>query len=326
MKRSALKVVVVALLAVGAMIAVAGTVDDLQSGGGTADVPAQTETPDETRTTTAATTGTSTTEQTTVDPSKTPAQDCIDELRHPLVVLGILTMWVGIVYGVHRRHGTVEASAVFMLLFVLVFMMYPALAICGTPTERPQQDGGGDEPVIPNDSNDSAGVGDGTGDGDGTTQTVPDVPIAILAILAILAAAAVGGVLVRRDATDDEDPFESTAADPEDEASTVDVNALGDAAGRAAERIERTDDLDNEIYRAWVEMTTHLDVEHPSSSTPGEFATAARAAGVAEDDVAELTELFERVRYGHEAVTPERERRAVEALRRIDAQYGGADG
>ena len=59
--------------------------------------------------------------------------------------------------------------------------------------------------------------------------------------------------------------------------------------------------------------------------TPGEFAAAAVDAGIDREDVVELTGLFERVRYGSEAATADREARALDALRRIDDQYGGED-
>ena len=69
-------------------------------------------------------------------------------------------------------------------------------------------------------------------------------------------------------------------------------------------------------------MTTHLPVDNPASSTPAEFADAAVAAGMDREDVAELTRLFEAVRYGDEPITPEREDRAVAALRNIERSYG----
>ncbi|MFD1597698.1 DUF4129 domain-containing protein [Halobellus rarus] len=77
------------------------------------------------------------------------------------------------------------------------------------------------------------------------------------------------------------------------------------------------------MYRAWVEMTAHLDLDRPQSSTPGEFAAAAVDAGMDPDDVDELTRLFEAVRYGDERVTDARADRAVAALRRIESAYAG---
>lgn len=109
-----------------------------------------------------------------------------------------------------------------------------------------------------------------------------------------------------------------------------DVAAIGRAAGRAADRIGGDSEdagsgdgegFENEVYRAWLEMTADLDVERPASSTPGEFADAAIEAGMRPDDVRELTALFEAVRYGGRGATAEREHRARQLFRRIEARY-----
>lgn len=109
------------------------------------------------------------------------------------------------------------------------------------------------------------------------------------------------------------------------DSETRSATSLGEIAGRAADRIEADTDqtaADNEIYRAWEEMTTRLDIEREATTTPREFETRAVEAGLAPDDVRELTALFETVRYGGEAVTDDRERRAVTVLRRIESRYG----
>jgi hypothetical protein len=102
---------------------------------------------------------------------------------------------------------------------------------------------------------------------------------------------------------------------------TEEAAAVGRAARRAADRIETTADVENEVYRAWSEMTERLDVARPDSSTPGEFATAAVGVGMDPGHVGELTRLFEDVRYGGDEPTVPRERRAVTVLRRIEASY-----
>lgn len=104
-----------------------------------------------------------------------------------------------------------------------------------------------------------------------------------------------------------------------------DLAAMGRAAGRAADRIEAEGDLHNEVYRAWYEMTRHLSVPAPETTTSGEFADRAVAAGMDDGDVSRLTRLFEEVRYGG-ASPADRERRAVETLRRIEEAYGDGDG
>jgi hypothetical protein len=112
--------------------------------------------------------------------------------------------------------------------------------------------------------------------------------------------------------------------DPEAEPGDPATNAtagVGRAAGRAADRIAAEGEARNEVYRAWEEMTSHLDVDNPGSSTPGEFARAATDAGMTRRDVDELTDLFRTVRYGGRRVTGDRESRAVTALRRIEREY-----
>jgi len=102
--------------------------------------------------------------------------------------------------------------------------------------------------------------------------------------------------------------------------------ALGAIAGRAADRIEDGDiegaDAENEIYRAWQEMTTQLDIENAEATTPREFRDRAVNTGLPPDDVRELTDLFELVRYGGEDATADREQRAVRVLRRIESAGG----
>ncbi|QLH81770.1 DUF4129 domain-containing protein [Halosimplex pelagicum] len=113
---------------------------------------------------------------------------------------------------------------------------------------------------------------------------------------------------------------------PPPEPDSPDREAVGAAAARAAERIDDHEgDAENAVYEAWVEMTTALAVPDPATSTPGEFADAATAAGMDEARVAELTDLFERVRYGSEPVTADHERQAVETLRAIQAAHEGVD-
>lgn len=100
--------------------------------------------------------------------------------------------------------------------------------------------------------------------------------------------------------------------------------AVGRAAGRAADRLEADAPdrpVENEVYRAWREMTAGLDVSRPESTTPGEFEAAAVAAGVDPEHARELTRLFEDARYGGHEPTADDEARAVEVLRRVEAAY-----
>lgn len=168
----------------------------------------------------------------------------------------------------------------------------------------------------------------------GASTTAPTaVPLSTkLLLLVVVGSLVVVAALVLTGNHDQTD--ESTETDAEEEPEPdpeTDVRAVGAAAGRAADRIEETDEFENEVYRAWAAMTDHLAVDRPESSTPAEFATAATVAGMDPSDVDRLTDLFEAVRYGGADPTAERERAAVETLRRIEATYaddadGGADG
>jgi len=169
-----------------------------------------------------------------------------------------------------------------------------------------------------------------TGESDGTLDSGTDGrdelqnPL-VLAVLALASVAVLGVLLLsrRRDGaavtTEQQDNNEETAAGN-------DSTALGTIAGRAADRIEAGDGdggvATNEVYRAWREMTAQLDLDDPDTATPREFQHHAVTAGMSPSDVRELTRLFERVRYGGESATADREERAVQVLRRIESTYG----
>lgn len=147
-----------------------------------------------------------------------------------------------------------------------------------------------------------------------------------IAAIAWLFAIIAGAIIVNARRTtpnvEDDDAVEEAAAD-DPAATTADKRAqLGAAAATAAEQIESADELDNEVYEAWVRMTRQLDGPDPATSTPGEFAAAAADAGMDRQDVEALTQLFEEVRYGDEPVTETRARRAQELFERIGTEYG----
>ncbi len=160
----------------------------------------------------------------------------------------------------------------------------------------------------------------GVGGAASVVAAVTELPMWLLVLLGAVVAAV--AVVATGDRTSvravlglDRDPDPPAAPDDEDDAAV----AVGRVAGHAADRIETGVDADNEVFRAWQTMTDHLYVDRPDSSTPAEFADAAVEAGLGRENVAELTELFEAVRYGGEAATAGREERAVAALRRIEA-------
>ena len=252
------------------------------------------------------------------DPSGGPANwgqiACVQELQTPQVQAGIVAA-LALLFGVVRyRQNTLAAVTVLGVVGPTVGLVYLAL-LC------PSQD-------IPSSAasergNPSEASEGGAMEGGSVPETVFDAP---LWLVVLVAAVAVGVLLV---AASRSDGFGSVfgAAEPEEaDAVSSNVAAVGRVAGRAADRIQTGVDADNEVYRAWAEMTEHLDVERPASSTPAEFADAAVAAGIDRADVEELRRLFEAVRYGGETATDERERRAVDALRRIEASYADTDG
>ncbi|MFP4629002.1 MAG: DUF4129 domain-containing protein [Halobacteriales archaeon] len=177
------------------------------------------------------------------------------------------------------------------------------------PPQEPEAGGTGSDVV------DSA-LGTGA-----SPERVVDLASDPFLVLVALALVGVVGAIVALRGFDREDES-PTEAPPEAE---VEAAELARIAGETADRLDAaaTGDLDNEVFRAWREMTGLLDVADPSTATPGDFAAAAEEAGLAPGDVRALTALFEAVRYGDRPATPEREAEAVETLRRIERAYGG---
>ncbi|EMA41733.1 DUF4129 domain-containing protein [Halobiforma nitratireducens] len=218
-----------------------------------------------------------------------------------LLVAAVIIVW----YLLTHRRDALFALALFLgfLLVVYVIIQFTdPVALPGEEATEGMREGGSD----------------GFGEGDSGGPTVEP----LLGLLALLLAIVVGGLLLARGGDDDR----SSAADSEElpddrDSPSGHAAAVGNAAGRAADRLESATDVDNEIYRAWREMTRPLEVNRPDSSTPREFARAAVDAGIDRDHVEELTGLFEDVRYGDADATPEREKRATTVLRRIEDAY-----
>lgn len=142
-------------------------------------------------------------------------------------------------------------------------------------------------------------------------------PWALLGVAGVVLVGAVGMMYRSMSEEDVVVPSEDIDDEP-------DLDEFAAAAGRAADRIEEHSvDVDNAVYRAWVEMTDLIEVDNPDVYSPGEFAETAVALGMDESDVSELTELFNEVRYGDRDASA-REDRAVSVLRRIESAYSGA--
>ncbi|ELZ02356.1 DUF4129 domain-containing protein [Natrialba asiatica] len=222
-----------------------------------------------------------------------------------LIIVVIALVW----YLLANRREAVSLIAVALLAALGGILLFSFLEfdMASGPAEMLNRSAGSGSPAAP-----------GSGDGE-ATDAFPTNPL--FAALAIITTIFVGGVLLSRGSGTDDGTATTTTQD-EDATRGADAAAVGTAAGRAADRIDESTDLDNEIYRAWREMTRPLDVDRPDSSTPREFASAAVDAGLTREHVDELTRLFEDVRYGSTESTPELEERAVTILRRIEREYG----
>ncbi len=238
--------------------------------------------------------------------------DLPTSVQRLLTVLFVLGAMGSVVYMVRSPRKTALAL---LLLAIFAGLLWGFLQLsAGTPDLSSAGD------FLPPEQDE----GDQTGSSDGQRSLTQTPVLVIVGLLVVVALGVV--LLVRRRGDDDE---ESTDADDEFEPDPEDETAvLGAIAGEAADRIETEGEdsgAENEVYRAWKEMTGELDLSDPETATPREFQNHAVGAGMSPDDVRELTRLFERVRYGGESATEDRERRAVTVLRRIESTYGDAE-
>ncbi|MYL16828.1 DUF4129 domain-containing protein [Halorubrum terrestre] len=312
MKRDALVAVAVALLALVALGVAAATLNtavDTGSGGfggGGGDAPSV---------------GSDTGDPGVLSPSGEASEFsasglCFPFLREPPAVLALLaglTLMAGITY---RDTASPFASvAVAAVMGAPIGVLFWVLSTCRSVAQSISISlgtGGNGTGLLPGGA---AGGGFGSGEG---AASAPQILFALVVVAAVIASVAALLLAGGDDGAGGDAGGRPEEADEEPPA----LDAIGRTAGEAADRIESSD-ADNEVYRAWRDMTDVLDVERPASSTPAEFATAAVDAGVDEEPVTALTEVFERVRYGGEDATDDRERRAVEALRRIEERHGG---
>ena len=216
------------------------------------------------------------------------------------------------VYVFYREHGIRGLLAVTSVVATFLALLYLLSRGLGGAIDLGGRSGliGGQEPTIP---------GGAPAGPESNALSVMEPPTVLVVLFGLVL---VGGAAVVFRLTGDDvaevDPGEASSPAP-------DVAAVGQAAGRAADRIEADEAVENAVFRAWREMTGGLDVANPASSTPSEFASAAVDAGMDHEDVAELTGLFEAVRYGGLDADADRERRAVAALRNIERTYADAE-
>lgn len=232
------------------------------------------------------------------------------QLNVQLLLIGLVALVGGIIWW---RENFVVAAAILggtLPLFITVYLAL--LAACRVDSDTDEAFDGGIFGIAREASNETVGPAI-------EATTDPLVLILILAAIGLLAV----GLVVLRDDIDGRDPptFEEAA-----EEEPIEQAAIAHIAGKAARRLDSQDldgaDIDNEIYRAWLEMTQLLELDNHETATPGEFADEAVDVGMDPDDVGALTELFESVRYGGHPATAQREETAIQVLRRIERTYG----
>jgi hypothetical protein len=230
---------------------------------------------------------------------------CIDFLTTPLAIGGIVAGMGLALFGIYRRFNFATSLFSSFVVAPLTLGTWALLTNCVSGSEGSGQFIGGRDFV--------ANEGGGVVTAPPVSPTVLGMVFGLVVVLSIAVMLTVTGRDEAYEPIEDEDVEEPDQAD------------FARAAGMAADRIEEANvPVDNAVYRAWGQMTNLLDVPDPETSTPMDFADAAVDLGLAADDVSELTELFNEVRYGHRSAE-EREERAVEVLRHIEATYEGAD-
>lgn len=176
------------------------------------------------------------------------------------------------------------------------------------------QEGGGS-----GESGQSGGSGEGdsgAGPGDGYAEslwdTIAQYVVLALALLALLALVAIGRVLARR--------REQLRARLR--ALAERYGLLGDSAGDDVAVPDGEGEAATVVERAWAEMLHDSGASPSPGDTPRECADAAIAAGGDPAAVEELTEMYERVRYGDGSVTTADASQALEHARAIGPDDG----
>ncbi len=112
-------------------------------------------------------------------------------------------------------------------------------------------------------------------------------------------------------------------------ARATNMDRLALQATWALEALKRGADFKNVIVKCYWEMGQVLKeeqgIEMKSAMTVREFELLLESRGVPHVPVHQLTQLFEAVRYGHQAISAENERLAIDALTEID-RYSRATG
>lgn len=147
-----------------------------------------------------------------------------------------------------------------------------------------------------------------------------ELMIAVIIAATIASILLVGAVMMGSGRSSSDIPRENQSqAQPTNSDSAAEIGRI---AGEVANRFDSESSMENDIFRAWKQMSDLVSRGAPTSKTAGEFATAAIEGGMDPGDVSALTRMFEDVRYGTMPVTPEREHTAIQIFRRIERKYG----
>lgn len=239
---------------------------------------------------------------------------CIEFLTtstfYALAFIGLLVLGAVL----YRKGGLLLAVTGIGVLATPGFVLWALLTRC-SPREPPRTAGD-----VSSNASASGGLLGGPSSGVVPTAGTPDLSQTILAFAAIIVVF-LALFMIRATAADEGDDHTPDA--DEEEVPPESLAGIAGVAGEAADRIEAAGTgTENEVYRAWREMTRFLDVPNPRTATPAEFREAAQSAGMADRHVSALTDLFRDVRYGGADATTDREQAAVDALRQIERAYG----
>lgn len=241
---------------------------------------------------------------------------CLHFLRSVEFILGVIAVVALIGYIISKRYDPVVAFAGIFAWGLPLFVVYLFLAACPTAPESSERTG-----LIPSDLLNASMPSGGGMLGQASGQSPAPPSLLMLALLGVVFLAAV--VVIFKSTGDDEQELPEAPVEPETDDDRI--QAIGRVAGAAADRIDAQGEVGNEVYRAWRQMVSLLEVTNPQATTPGEFADAATEAGMDRADVEVLTDLFESVRYGGFEATEAREAQAISALRNIESTYADED-
>jgi hypothetical protein len=235
---------------------------------------------------------------------------CVSFLRSPLFVALTAVGATAAGYVVSRRLGRAAAALTLLVVVAFVLPLYGLFSQCGGSQSPP-------EAAVKTMKFATGETGKPVSDAAAATTRTLSLPV-LVGVVGIALVVVAAAFLLR---TDDDAADVTTSVEDEpsdDQPAGGDWTAAQAAAGDAADRIAAGADVDNEVYRAWRDMTEHVPLPAADTATPAEVADAARDAGVPAEHADALTDLFREVRYGDRAATADREQRAVDALRAIE--------